>query len=153
MKKGENSIRITNPSGYCPNIYSLGVSEEQVEVPLESGTAVVKNGLKFKLAKGNGKKKTAVVTGLKKNKASVSIPDTIVYDKKTFLVTEIAAGAFQGNKKLTSVTIGSNVKKIKKNAFKNCSNLKKVTVKSKQVSIGKNVFQGISKKAVVKGVK
>ncbi len=153
LKKGENSIRITNPSGYCPNIYSLGVSEEQVEVPLESGTVVVKNGLKFKLAKVNGKKKTAVVTGLKKNKASVSIPDTIVYDKKTFLVTEIAAGAFQGNKKLTSVTIGSNVEKIKKNAFRNCSSLKKVVVKSKQVSIGKNAFQGISKKAVVKGVK
>ena len=70
----------------------------------------------------------------------------------TYKVTSIAANACKGNKKITSLTIGSNVKSIGKNAFYGCKNLKKLVINSKKLtaeSIGKNAFQGISDKAVV----
>jgi len=44
---------------------------------------------------------------------------------------------------MTSVTIGSNVKKIGSGAFMNCRNLTRVTVTAKGLtSIGKNAFKG-----------
>ena len=62
---------------------------------------------------------------------------------RTLKVTGIAANAFKGNKKMTSVTIGSNVKKIGSGAFMNCRNLTRVTVTAKGLtSIGKNAFKG-----------
>ena len=59
-------------------------------------------------------------------------------------------------KKLTTVTIGSNVTKIGKEAFSGCKNLKKITVTAgKLKTISKNAFKGINKKATitVKGTK
>ena len=46
----------------------------------------------------------------------------------TYKVTAVSDKAFKGNKKLTTVTIGSNVTKIGKEAFSGCKNLKKITV-------------------------
>ena len=55
-----------------------------------------------------------------KNAKSVKVPDTITISGKKYKVTSIKANAFKGNKKLTSVTIGQNVKSIGKNAFNGC---------------------------------
>lgn len=74
----------------------------------------------------------------------------------TYKVTAVSDKAFKGNKKLTTVTIGSNVTKIGKEAFSGCKNLKKITVTAgKLKTISKNAFKGINKKAVitVKGTK
>ena len=61
-------------------------------------------------------------------------------------MTGIAANAFKGNKKMTSVLIGGNVKKIGRSAFENCKNLTKVTVNgSKLQTISKNAFKGDKK--------
>ena len=54
----------------------------------------------------------------------------------------MAANALKGNKKMESLTIEKNVRKIGKNAFANCRKLKKVTIKSKKINtIGKNAFK------------
>ena len=74
----------------------------------------------------------------------------------TYKVTAVSDKAFKGNKKLTTVTIESNVAKIGKEAFSSCKNLKKITVTAgKLKTIGKNAFKGINKKATitVKGTK
>ena len=74
----------------------------------------------------------------------------------TYKVTAVSDKAFKGNKKLTTVTIGSNVTKIGKEAFSGCKNLKKITVTAgKLKTISKNAFKGINKKATitVKGAK
>ena len=69
----------------------------------------------------------------------------------TYKVTAVSDKAFKGNKKLTTVTIGSNVAKIGKEAFSSCKNLKKITVTAgKLKTIGKNAFKGINKKATIK---
>ena len=81
-----------------------------------------------------------------KTKKAVKISASIKANGKTYKVTGIAANAFKGNKKMTSVLIGGNVKKIGRSAFKNCKNLTKVTVNgSKLQTISKNAFKGDKK--------
>ncbi len=84
-------------------------------------------------------------------KTSITIPDTIKINGYTYKVTEIASKAFKNNKKLKSVTIGKNVKKIGKEAFCSCKKLKKITIKSKVLkSVGKNAIKNIHKKATIR---
>lgn len=85
-----------------------------------------------------------------KNAKTVNVPDTVTVSGKKYKVTSIKANAFKGNKKLTSVTIGKNVKSIGKNAFNSCKKLTKVTVKSTVLkSIGAKAFAQGSKKITV----
>lgn len=115
-------------------------------------SAVVKNAkLNSKVTVGNyvyqitklsKKKSTVAVTGLtnkgrKKVKKAV-IPATVkIRSKKgknkgtySYQVTAVKENAFRGNSKLTSVSIGKNVRVIGKRAFENCVKLKKVSVES-----------------------
>ena len=108
-------------------------------------TTVKKNGVTYKLS-GN----VAVVTGLYKNITNVVIVDTVKANSKTYKVTSIAKNAFKGNKKIKSVIVGKNVKKINSNAFCNCKNLKKITLKNKNIVFGNGCFKNISKKAIFK---
>ena len=91
------------------------------------------------------------ITAKGKTKKSVKIFNKIKASGKTWKVTSVAANALKGNKKMESLTIEKNVRKIGKNAFANCRKLKKVTIKSKKINtIGKNAFKNINKNATVK---
>ena len=107
---------------------------------------------------------------------TVTIPDTVKVDGTTYKVTSVAANAFSGNKKITKVTMGSNiktvgekafykctsltkinipsrVKKIDKQAFYGCKSLKSITIKTTKLNdknVGSNVFKGIYSKATIK---
>ena len=83
------------------------------------------------------------------NQASVTIPDTVVVNGKIYTVTEINAKAFAG-KKIRTVTIGKNVKKIKKNTFKGTS-VTKLIVKTKKLT-KKSSVKGSLKGSKVKTV-
>ncbi|MBQ6440701.1 MAG: hypothetical protein IJJ06_11405 [Mogibacterium sp.] len=72
------------------------------------------------------------------NKASVVVPATVKIEKASYKVTQVNANAFKG-KKIRTVTIGKNVKTIKKNAFKG-SKATKLVLKTK-----------LLKKAKIKG--
>jgi hypothetical protein len=62
------------------------------------------------------------------------------------MVESVGANALKNNKKITSVTIGKNVKVIEKNAFANCPKLKTVNCKSKVLyKIGANAFKSDKK--------
>ena len=115
----------------------------------------------------------------KKTAKTVTVPATIKAGGKTVKVTAIAPNALKGMKKLTKVTIGSNVTTIGKNAFANdaklttvtisknvksigakafykCKALKKITIKTKKLTkktVGSKAFTGINKKAVIKSPK
>ena len=73
-----------------------------------------------------------------KNVKSVVVPDTVTIEGAQYKVTQIDANAFKGSK-IRTVTIGKNVKVVKKNAFKGSSTTKLI-VKTK-----------LLKKAKVKG--
>ena len=75
-------------------------------------------------------------------------PDT--KDGYTFKVTEIAAKAFQNNKKLTTLVLGTNISKIGTKSFYKNSKLKNITFKNKNaVKIGSQAFKGIKATAKV----
>ena len=90
----------------------------------------------------------------KKNATSVSVPSTVKLivngTEVSYKVTSVAANACKNNKKLKSVTIGKNVKKIGANAFSGCKNLKKIKVQSAVLkSVGKNALKGVSSKCTI----
>ncbi len=138
------------------------------------GTAAVvneyynaKTGIKIAVVEGQ---KTATFVSMKKNKAKgkITIPNTMKVDGVTYTITAIGKNAFKGNKKITSIKLGSKIKVIEANAFSGCSKLKsvtlgknvttigdkafykckkltKITIPSKVSAVGKQVFAGCSK--------
>ena len=90
----------------------------------------------------------ASVIGIFANK-KVKI-DTITVNNVIYPVTSIGNYAAKGNKELTSVTIGKNVRKIGKKAFYDCKKLKKVTLKvGKSISFGRRCFCNMGKGATI----
>ena len=71
---------------------------------------------------------------------TVSIPENITYNSKTYKVTSIGNSAFYGCQKLTSITIPSSITRIGKNAFWNCYVLTSVTIPSSVTSIQRGAF-------------
>lgn len=83
----------------------------------------------------------------------ISIPATVKSKGITYKVTSIATKAVKNNKKVKSVVVGANVKKIANKAFFKCPNLKKITIKSVKFTkknLNKKAFKGLHKKLVVK---
>lgn len=66
-------------------------------------------------------------------------------DGVKYKVTSIRSKAMQKNKKVKSLTIGTNVKKIGANAFSGCTKLATVTFGKNTVSIGAGAFKGCRK--------
>lgn len=105
--------------------------------------------------KNPGRKNGTVeyVKSTNKNTTKITIPATVTLENITYKVTDVAANAFKGNKKITKVTIGSSVTAIGKNAFSGCSRLTTVTVGRNVKTIGAGAFSKCSKlKTVNMGV-
>lgn len=94
----------------------------------------------YVVTSADGSNPTVQYSASNSSAKSVKIPDTIVVEGVAYKVTAIAAGAFDGNKYLQSVTIGKNVETIANNAFRKCKKLKTVKIGNNVVSIGKNAF-------------
>lgn len=139
------------PSGQ-PSGSPIQQPGQDIKVPAK-GTRLTAKGASYQVTSAAEKNPTVVYKGSKKQKASVTIPDTVTIDKVTYKVTSIAANAFKNNKKLKKVVIGKNVTKIGKKAFYGCSKLKKITVKTTKLTkknVGSQAFKGIHKKAAFK---
>ena len=83
------------------------------------------------------------------NTKTVTVPDSVMINGKQYTVTEIGANAFTGQK-IRTITIGKNVKKIKKKAFKG-SPATKLIVKTKKLT--KKSVKGCLKGSKVKSIK
>ncbi len=85
----------------------------------------------------------------KKTIKTVTVSNTVKYDKRTWTVVQINANAFKGCKKLEKLIIkGNKVKKICKQAFAQCFKLKTVDLKKATgIKIEKNAFQKINASA------
>lgn len=116
----------------------------------KAGTKYTVAGCQYKVTKAG-----AEVSLIKTNKKAkrMTIPAVIKVNGVTYKVTSIGTKAFNGNKKLTKVTIGTNIKKISNNAFFKCRSLKTVTIKSvllTKKTASKRAFKGVNKKMVIK---
>ncbi len=116
------------------------------------GQQIILSCGEFKITQSSiDSKEVTFVKAKNSKKTSVRIPATIIVNGYTYKVTTIANKAFKNNKKLKSVTIGKNVRKIGKETFCNCKELKKITIKSNVLkSVGKNAIKGIDNKATIK---
>ncbi len=105
----------------------------------------------YKIIISSATEKTAMLLkSLKNTKKKVSIKPSVSIEGQDYKITVIGEKAFQKDKKMTQVTIGSNVTKIGKNAFANCSKLKKIVIVSDKITkIYKNAFKGIKKNAQI----
>ena len=124
---------------------------ETTENTDQSKPAPKKKGTKFKDAAGNQYKVTGsdqknptveYVKPKSNAKGNVKIPASVRYDGVTYKVTSVADKAFRNNKKVTNITVGTNVKSIGRSAFEKCTKLKMVTVGKNVTKIGKNAFGG-----------
>lgn len=115
----------------------------------KKGDILTYDGAEYKVTTAGTTAKAGAVAfnAPKKGEAKVTIPDSIKVDGITYKVTSISASAFSGNKTVTSVTIGKNVKTINKKAFYNCSKLKTLTIKSTKLTadtVKKDAFKKVS---------
>ena len=117
-------------------------------VPIEDEPLA--NGDVVKLTQGTFQVKSAAaktVTYYKsKNNKSIIVPAAVVINGESYKVVEIAANSFIGSR-VRTVTVGKNVKTIKKNAFAK-SKVTKVVVKTKLFK--KNQVKGSLKSSKVK---
>lgn len=90
--------------------------------------------------------KTSEFTGLlSKNKKNVIIPSTVDFNGVSYKITSVAKNALKGNKKVASLTVGSNIKTIGDQAFSDCTTLKNITIGKNTSSIGKKAFYNCKK--------
>ena len=80
-----------------------------------------------------------------KETTKITIPSVVSMDGVKFKVTDISDNAFNGCKKLKSVTIGKSVTTIGNKAFSKCTSLKKITIPAGVAKIGKKAFYGCKK--------
>ena len=80
-----------------------------------------------------------------KETTKITIPSVVSMDGVKFKVTDISDNAFNGCKKLKSVTIGKSVTTIGNKAFSKCTSLKKITIPAGVTKIGKKAFYGCKK--------
>ncbi len=130
-KNGTYTVLYAPKSGaWCKDVNCLMFVEvNEIGANLEKGKTYKAGNLKYKVVtpglNGTG---TVMVTGVVKQKSSVTIPKTVTLKEHKYQVV-----------------------KINKNAFKGKSKIKKITIKSTYItSIGKNAIKGINKKATIK---
>ena len=87
------------------------------------------------------------VTDISDKATKVVVPATVKIGGNTYKVTSIAPKAFAGKKKLKSLTIGKNVKKIGAEAVSKCPQLKTITVNTTGL-IKKNVKNSLKGSSV-----
>lgn len=143
---GTASITITGAGNYT------GTLTKTFEITVSNGKSYTVGSYKYKItsAKVDGKGTVAVTGGTKKSMKSVKIAATVKIGGKSFQITSIDKNAFKGYSKLTSVTIGKNIKTIGNSAFEKCKKLKKIKISSTGLKkVGKNAIKGIYKKATI----
>ena len=125
------------------------ISLEKLAYP-KAGTSYTISGNEYKVSKPGAE---VILVKTSKTTKNVTVPAQIYAQGITYKVTSIGAKAFNNNKKLTKVTIGTNIVKINSNVFFNCKNLKTVIIKSVRITgktANKKAFKNAHKKLVIR---
>lgn len=137
-------------NSFTPVLWDDGSLDFVVDVMILADQVTASGGV-YKL---NHSKLTAtLIKPADKNAKKLNVPNTVSANGKKYKVTEIKSGACKGMKKLTTLTLGTNVKKIGSQAFANCKKLNKITIKNAKMAksgFGSKCFSGIKSKASFK---
>ena len=139
---GTASVIVTGTGNYT------GTITKTFAIRAKKGAAFTAGAYKYKITSAS----EAAFAGIKSTKTKkVVIPKTVKYGGKTFKVTSIAKKALYRKSKVTSVTIGANVKTIGASAFQNCKKLSTITIKTTTLkTVSKNALKGIKATAKIK---
>ncbi len=153
-KVGEAKVVLTGIGQYegtLAGLFYIKEGKSQVKERLKKGKTFTYKDITYKVLSSSDKKGTVTVVKTTKSAKTVTIPAT-VKDKNglSYTVTGISASAFKNDKKLTTLEVGKNIKKIDEKAFNGCKKLKSITLQNTKAKIGKNAFKGIVSKATVK---
>ena len=129
-----------------------GESRKPEQEPLVKGETFTDSKNTYKVTKAG---KEVELTTIKSTEAKVTVNTVTGTDGVVYKVTSIGAKAMQNNKKLTSLTIGTNVKTVEANAFSGCTKLTAVTLGKNVTEIGEGAFKGCKKldKVTIKSTK
>ncbi|MBR4342540.1 MAG: leucine-rich repeat protein [Lachnospiraceae bacterium] len=117
------------------------------KVSLKKGEKFEKDGIKYTVT-ASGKVEVSALTS--KKVTELNVPATVTYSGVKYKVVKIGTGAFKGNKKLETVTLGKNIATIGKKAFYGCSALKNITFSGTSFKkIGSKAFTKINANAKV----
>lgn len=78
------------------------------------------NGIKYRVDNNNN---LSVISKTGKYSGAIVIPETVIFNGKTYIVTSIGTYAFSGCSDLTSITVPSTLNHIGEDAFKGCESL------------------------------
>lgn len=148
VNAGTAVITVTGKGNYAGTL----TQSFAIKIPLPAvGEAVAAGSMKYQVTASAETGGTLTITGASsKSVTSVTIPDRVEINGRTYKVTAVANRAFKGCTRLKTVTIGSRMIKLGREAFYGCKSLKSMKVNTTVLrSIGKNALKGISKKAVI----
>ncbi len=138
---------------------ALPTESPTVSSSITIGTKTTVDKMKYMVTKvnnnGTGEITLIGTTRKKSDKhfTALKVENTVKIKGKSFKITAIGNKAFSSYKKLKSVTIGKNVKKIGTKAFYGCKKLNKIVIKTKQLQtekVGNKAFKGIYSKVDIK---
>lgn len=142
IRENEKEAEEKRPEEKAPQ---ENLSEENQTYKFTKGTVFTSGNICYRVTKNATSVKRATVScvGCTGNvKGNVNIPARIKEAGETFEVTEIEEKAFQGNRRITKVTIDKGVFEIGEYAFAGCSKLKSFTIGSSVTKIGFQAFKG-----------
>lgn len=116
---------------------------------LSVGETFTKSKLNYKVTGST----TVAFTSTASTATKVTVPSTVKVNGVTYKVTSISANAFKNNKKVKTIVIGTNVKKIGTNAFYGCTKLTTLQIKSTKLTdsnLSAKAFNGVKKTTTVK---
>lgn len=129
-----------------------GTVTTRAQKALAKGAKFNAGGFRYKVTTSSLKAGTVtLVKPLKpSNLKKAVIPAKVTCDGVTYKVTGVSGNAFKDCKKLTKLTVGSNVTTLGKTLFSKNNKCKTVVIKSgKLTKISQNAFQELPKKAAI----
>lgn len=153
-----NTIKKTKTEGIYIAKGTVTISNDNKVSEAGSKQSIAIKGGTIFMTSGNAKmqlkSRNLIVCGATSSSVTkVTIPENVKIGNVTYKVTQIESKAFKGNKKLKTLTIGSNVKKIGSSAFEGCASLETVTVNTSgltEKNVGDAAFKGVKAKCTFK---